>query len=364
MKLDNTVILALFLVGVSQQAFALEVTKELCANTLADFGVSTETYEFDDGWLTDKHVFDNTIECYERRENVYIVSDGKVIAEDGYFGVAALEARDVAISSHAQEVKQLKAEKDKLVDDILREHKDTLAKREVLRDQQLLEVREGNIPSSILAIANAAKEKIEVEKAQQKRDDEISAKAKAEKKTADDAALTEKLLKELKTIPAADFAENLSRYEKLVLLHPENKKYQEKAAKYLVAAQAAGKKKAYTIKKVKSKPIKVELKAFAKKEYPDDPSMQMYVFKKQLAAYNYMDAAQDTEVASIAKKSYPEDYAMQKYVYDKQAASKQYMKSVKDPVIKRHSISEHPNDYAMQKYVYDKQLAAKAFMSE
>lgn len=74
--------------------------------------------------------------------------------------------------------------------------------------------------------------------------EKLGVKAKAAQKKLDDMALTEKLLSELKTIPAAEYSENLSRYNQLMELYPENEKYQQKASFYLTKVQAEQEEKA------------------------------------------------------------------------------------------------------------------------
>ena len=56
----------------------------------------------------------------------------------------------------------------------------------------------------------------------------------------------------------------------------------------------------------------------------------------------------------IAFRQYPNDYSMQKYVYDKQISAKQYMRSVSSSSAKSRALRQYPNDYSMQKYIYDK----------
>ena len=106
-----------------------------------------------------------------------------------------------------------------------------------------------------------------------------------------------------------------------------------------------------------------KIRAFAKREYPDDKRMQNFVFEKQAAALRYLGTVADIKSLVFAQREYPEDYAMQKYTYDKQTAAKRYIQSVDDAELKAFSAREYPEDFAMQKFTYDKQFSAKQYMS-
>ena len=67
-----------------------------------------------------------------------------------------------------------------------------------------------------------------------------------------------------------------------------------------------------------------------------------------------MKTVTDYEVKRIATKDYPNDYSMQQYIYNKQLADKEYMSNVTNYSAKAKAKSEYPNDYSMQKYIYDK----------
>ena len=109
--------------------------------------------------------------------------------------------------------------------------------------------------------------------------------------------------------------------------------------------------------------IEKEIREFARREYPNDTSMQKYTYDKQFADYRYMLGVKDSEVKNIAVREYPNDYSMQKYTYDKQFSAKQYMQNVNDAEVEGIARYEYPNDYSMQKYTYDKQLSAKQYMN-
>ena len=109
--------------------------------------------------------------------------------------------------------------------------------------------------------------------------------------------------------------------------------------------------------------IEKEIREFARREYPNDTSMQKYTYDKQFADYRYMLGVKDSEVKNIAVREYPNDYSMQKYTYDKQFSAKQYMQNVNDAEVEGIARYEYPNDYSMQKYTYDKQFSAKKYMN-
>jgi hypothetical protein len=109
--------------------------------------------------------------------------------------------------------------------------------------------------------------------------------------------------------------------------------------------------------------VESQIRQFAAQEYPNDLSMQQYVYRKQIAAYRYMVAVQDLEVKQIAVREYPNDYSMQEYIYDKQLSAKRNMLSVEDSDVKQIALTEYPSDYSMQKYIYDKQISAKQYMN-
>lgn len=67
-----------------------------------------------------------------------------------------------------------------------------------------------------------------------------------------------------------------------------------------------------------------------------------------------MKSVTDYEVLQVAKREYPNDYSMQKYTYDNQLSAKNYMNSVSNYSAKKQAEKEYPNDYLMQKYTYDK----------
>lgn len=106
-----------------------------------------------------------------------------------------------------------------------------------------------------------------------------------------------------------------------------------------------------------------EIEEFARSKYPNDKKMQRYVYKNQIAAYNYMLTVQDSEIKELAIRKYPNDYSMQKYTYDNQLAAKRYMETVSDSEIYQFSKRKYPDDYSMQKYTYDNQLSAKNYMA-
>jgi hypothetical protein len=62
----------------------------------------------------------------------------------------------------------------------------------------------------------------------------------------------------------------------------------------------------------------------------------------------------DNEIKEIAYREYPDDYTMQKYIYNNQSSAKNYMDSTTNSDAKYKARREYPNDYTMQKYTYDK----------
>ena len=103
-----------------------------------------------------------------------------------------------------------------------------------------------------------------------------------------------------------------------------------------------------------SRSAEEEIRDFAKREYPNDYSMQQYVYENQISAHRYMSNVADSEVKKIATREYPYDYSMQKYTYDNQFSAKQYMTAMPTSNAKSKAQREYPNDYSMQKYTYDR----------
>ena len=112
------------------------------------------------------------------------------------------------------------------------------------------------------------------------------------------------------------------------------------------------------------KNIKLAIKEFAKKEYPDDYDMQEYEYNKQLEAYLFMKSVDELKIKQFAIKEYPDDYDMQQDEYNRQLEAYLFMKSVDDLKIKQFAIKEYPDDYDMQQDVYELQCAAKKRMSK
>jgi len=102
-----------------------------------------------------------------------------------------------------------------------------------------------------------------------------------------------------------------------------------------------------------SKSIKSEIRERAIHKYPDDFEAQKYIYKEELAAYNYMETVGDHQIKEFVNKHYPANYSMQKYIYNKQLEAKKYMESVSDHSAKEQAIKKYPKDYSTQKYIYD-----------
>jgi len=109
--------------------------------------------------------------------------------------------------------------------------------------------------------------------------------------------------------------------------------------------------------------IEAKLRSIAQNRYPNDYSMQRFVYDEQKKGYEYMTGVTDTELKNIAEKRYPDDYSMQKFVYDEQKKDKAYMATVTDPEIKRIATQRYPDDYSMQKFVYNEQKKDKGYMN-
>ena len=65
-----------------------------------------------------------------------------------------------------------------------------------------------------------------------------------------------------------------------------------------------------------SQSIETKVREFAMQKYPNDREMREYVYRNQMAAYNYMLLVADQEVEKFAVSKYPSDYEMQQYTYD------------------------------------------------
>jgi hypothetical protein len=72
----------------------------------------------------------------------------------------------------------------------------------------------------------------------------------------------------------------------------------------------------------------------------------------------------EAQCRAIAKREWPDDFTMQRFVYNQQLAAARYMQSsnVTDAAVKATAIREWPNDFTMQRFVYNQQVAAKTYM--
>jgi hypothetical protein len=176
MKIRSSMFLVL--VTCSGASSAFEVTKEMCIESLEKLGIDTSDYELKKGWGGTKHFFSSSTECYERKSSIYIKSEGRIYAEDGFFGLDALDARDQIRKSNREDSKLLKrALNDKI--DNLRDEYDLAIKELNDRTEGLLkQVRENNIPDSIKEGIIAGREKEELAKLEA---DKRRAEKKAEK---------------------------------------------------------------------------------------------------------------------------------------------------------------------------------------
>lgn len=182
-KMYITVLLVLS----SKYSFAIDVTKQVCSDTLNELGITTETYELEEGWLSKKHIFDGNVECYKKSNNIFISYKSVTYAEDGYFGRNALEARDKALELQREKQRQLKELRKEKISAIETEHDKAISELKEATELQLQEIRSNDIPSSISAAVTADKVKQEAAiNAKKQRDAERAAererkKAKREK---------------------------------------------------------------------------------------------------------------------------------------------------------------------------------------
>ncbi len=167
--------LAIVVVAMYPSAYALDITKEICVDALTDLNLPTEPYEFKDGFLADKHVFDGKIQCYKKRNNIFIASGRDIYAEDGFFGKKALDARDKVLSIQKEKEKALKKELNKVIADAKKAHKLAVSNLDDDTKQQLQKIRDNDVPDSITSALAADRAKKEAE-------DKAKALRKAERK--------------------------------------------------------------------------------------------------------------------------------------------------------------------------------------
>lgn len=130
-------------------AIALEVTKEVCISTLTELGLPVTPYEFNDGWLKDSHVFNDSTECYKKDGHIFIKSDGDIYAEQGFFGKKKLAARDVVLDLQAEEEKLLTKTLNEKIEEIMLEHSNAVSNLESKTEDQLDVIRNDDIPKAI-----------------------------------------------------------------------------------------------------------------------------------------------------------------------------------------------------------------------
>ena len=103
--------------------------------------------------------------------------------------------------------------------------------------------------------------------------------------------------------------------------------------------------------------LDLESKKFAIEEYPDDYSLQEYVYREQIESKSFMSKTTDKESKEYAIRKYPNDYSLQEYVYTEQVEAKSFMVKATDREIIEFVVKEYPTDYSMQKYLYEEQIA-------
>jgi|GEM_PF-3205730 len=142
---------------------ALEVDKEICMDAVADLGFTKDSYEFKDGWLTDKHVFGGEVECYEKDGSLFVSAGREVLVEDGFFGQDALEARDLVLSTQAENVSELRASRDAVISQAKDDYDAATAVLDEDTQQQLQVIRDEGVPDSISVALESARMKREAE---------------------------------------------------------------------------------------------------------------------------------------------------------------------------------------------------------
>lgn len=145
---------------------AVEATQESCSDAVEALGHSVSDYRFDDGWFGDTHVFGNDVECKGRDGELHITVAGKTVAEDGFYGPAALAARDAAMAIQSERIAELKRERDGLVSaaKAAYDRDELLVRSETSR--QLAAVRNEQIPEALAARVQAAEAEAERERAE------------------------------------------------------------------------------------------------------------------------------------------------------------------------------------------------------
>lgn len=148
----------LALVLLSQAAHAIEATEKSCADALEALGLSSDGYLLDEGFFSDTHTFGDNIECTDSDGHLNIRSGSLVVAEDGFYGEAALAARNAAQAAQQEQIKVLKAERDEKESIAEREYKEARIKVEEQAKNQLEQIRNNDIPASIAAVVSLERE--------------------------------------------------------------------------------------------------------------------------------------------------------------------------------------------------------------
>jgi len=187
-SLPKQVVGVSFLVLLSQQSFALDVSKEMCVQALSELQLPTEKYELKEGWTSTKHIFGKKTQCYEKGGAIYIRSGSDVYAEDGYFGAEALAARDKINSIRDEKEDVLRDERDEKIKVIRNEFKSAVRTLNEETEGQLTQVRENKIPTliseGIIADRNLKESEAQAKKQQKadKKAKKLAEKAENERK--------------------------------------------------------------------------------------------------------------------------------------------------------------------------------------
>ena len=68
------------------------------------------------------------------------------------------------------------------------------------------------------------------------------------------------------------------------------------------------------------------------------------------------------KIKAKAKRDYPNDYTIQKMMYDQAVENYFYMKTVTDLEVKKNVERDYPLDFTVQKMMYDQEIDAKEQM--
>ena len=78
------------------------------------------------------------------------------------------------------------------------------------------------------------------------------------------------------------------------------------------------------------------------------------------------------DIKQFARSEYPNDFSMQKYIFDEQMKAHAWLKDFSDPriplsvmaSIRKEAKVNYPNDYNMQKYIVEEQVEGFLYLAE